>query len=81
MDGDAVLRLLTVPEKGDARKLEHHAGNSVTQDLKEVTTMARLVGVHITPTVIFDGVVQSQISSEWTGEQWLGWLRSVVSAG
>jgi hypothetical protein len=34
----------------------------------------RLVGVHVTPTVVFDGVVRGEISSSWTREQWEEWL-------
>lgn len=46
----------------DMLKIEHgkgeaeNAGNEVTNDLKVLVKMARLVGVHVSPTVIFDGV-------------------------
>ncbi len=51
-----------------------NAGNQVTNDVKLVVKMARLVGVHVSPTVLFDGVVANEISSGWTGEQWQEWL-------
>ncbi|KAI1432163.1 thioredoxin-like protein [Xylaria sp. CBS 124048] len=45
-------------------------GNKVTNDLKVLVKMGRLVGVHVSPTVIFNGVVANDISSGWTKEQW-----------
>ncbi|KAH6609429.1 hypothetical protein Trco_002775 [Trichoderma cornu-damae] len=65
---EEVYKLLAIPEKGgDDGAL--NTGNAVTNDLKVVTKMNRLVGVHVTPTVVFDGVVQDT-SSGWTLEQW-----------
>jgi protein-disulfide isomerase len=51
-----------------------NAGNAVTAYVKTIVKMARLTGVHVTPTVLFDGVVAGEISSGWTGEQWAEWL-------
>ena len=76
-NGDALLDLLRVPEVPSV-DAGYNAGNAVTGDLKEVIKMARLVGVHVTPTVVFDGVVQDQISSTWTGEQWIQWLKATI---
>lgn len=65
---DEVYKLLAIPEKvGEDGSL--NTGNAVTNDLKVVTKMNRLVGVHVTPTVVFDGVVQDT-SSGWTLDQW-----------
>ncbi|CAK7228959.1 hypothetical protein SBRCBS47491_007083 [Sporothrix bragantina] len=49
-------------------------GNAVTNDLKLVIKAGRLVGVHVSPTVLFDGLVNNDISSSWTTEQWLEYL-------
>ncbi|KAL7620226.1 hypothetical protein AAE478_009219 [Parahypoxylon ruwenzoriense] len=62
-----------VPEGGHANN-----GNKVTNDLKVHIKIARLVGVHVSPTVIFDGVVANEISSSWTKEQWQEWLTKNV---
>ncbi|CAM1504664.1 Fc.00g022550.m01.CDS01 [Cosmosporella sp. VM-42] len=76
VDGDQVYKLLEIPDKpGEDGTL--NAGNQVTNDLKVVTKMNRLIGVHVTPTGVFDGVVQD-ISSGWTGEQWNEWLEKSV---
>lgn len=76
VDADQVYGLLQIPEKpGEDGAL--NAGNQVTNDLKVVTKMNRLVGVHVTPTGVFDGVVQD-LSSGWTGDQWDEWLEKNV---
>jgi protein-disulfide isomerase len=51
-----------------------NGGNQVTNDLKVMIKMARLVGIHVSPTVVFDGVVANDISSSWSKEQWADWL-------
>lgn len=55
-----------------------NTGNGVTDDLKVLVKMARLVGVHVSPTVIWDGVVDNSISSSWTAEQWAEFLETKV---
>lgn len=70
---EEVYELLAIPEK-PAEDGSLNIGNAVTVDVKLVTKINRLLGVHVTPTVIFDGVVANEISSSWTGEQWAGWL-------
>ncbi|KAI1762312.1 hypothetical protein GGR53DRAFT_501856 [Hypoxylon sp. FL1150] len=62
-----------VPEGGHA-----NGGNKVTNDLKLQIRYGRLVGVHVSPTVIFDGVVANDISSSWTKEQWEEWLKKNI---
>ncbi|KAL1843493.1 hypothetical protein VTJ49DRAFT_1364 [Mycothermus thermophilus] len=74
LDEDAVFALLKVPEGGEGK----NAGNGVTADVKTIVKMARLTGVHVTPTVLLDGVVVPEIGSAWTGEQWGEWLEKVI---
>ncbi|KAI1404889.1 thioredoxin-like protein [Hypoxylon fuscum] len=62
-----------VPEGGHSNN-----GNKVTNDLKLQIRYGRLVGVHVSPTVIFDGVVANDISSSWTKEQWEEWLKKSI---
>ncbi|KUI63057.1 hypothetical protein VP1G_10186 [Cytospora mali] len=73
VSADELYKLLAIPEKAAADG-SLNVGNEVTNDLKVVIKMARLVGVHVSPTVIFDGVVNNDISSGWTADQWLEWL-------
>lgn len=69
VDEKKVLDLLVVSDTAGADG-SLNIGNKVTDDLKVLVKMARLVGVHVSPTVILDGVVENSISSSWTAEQW-----------
>jgi len=53
-------------------------GNDVTNDLKVLVKMNRMQGVHVTPTVVFDGVVENSISSGWGGKEWEEWLEKNI---
>lgn len=76
IDEEAVYKLLAISDKpGPDGSL--NSGNGVTADLKVVTKMDRLIGVHVTPTAVFDGVVQD-VSSGWDGKQWEEWLQKNV---
>lgn len=76
VDADKVFELLVISDKpGEDGAL--NAGNKVTNDVKVITKMNRLIGVHVTPTAVFDGVVQD-VSSGWTKEQWIEWLQKNV---
>ncbi|KAG6314997.1 hypothetical protein E4U22_008273 [Claviceps purpurea] len=72
VDEEEVFDLLKISNK-PAEDGSLNNGNQVTGDLKLITKMNRLVGVHVTPTVVFDGVVRD-MSSGWTVEQWKEWL-------
>ncbi|EGS18896.1 uncharacterized protein CTHT_0055090 [Thermochaetoides thermophila DSM 1495] len=72
---EQVYKLLEI-KKGEGEP--RNVGNGVTVDVKFVVKMARLVSVHVSPTVLFDGVVQGDISSSWTGEQWKEWLEKNI---
>ncbi|RFU28352.1 hypothetical protein B7463_g7971, partial [Scytalidium lignicola] len=70
--------LLVIPDKpGEDGSL--NGGNAVTNDLKVLVKMNRMQGIHVTPTVVFDGVVENSISSSFTGEQWKEWLAKNVA--
>ncbi|KAK3945459.1 hypothetical protein QBC46DRAFT_372294 [Diplogelasinospora grovesii] len=73
IDAEQMYRLLEIPEN-PAEDGSLNAGNAVTNDLKVVVKMARLVGVHVSPTVIFDGIVANEISSSWTVGDWVDYL-------
>lgn len=73
VSADEMYKLLAISETA-ADDGSLNIGNGVTNDLKVVIKMARLVGIHVSPTVIFDGVVNNEISSGWGADQWLAWL-------
>ncbi|KAK4177733.1 hypothetical protein QBC36DRAFT_210939 [Triangularia setosa] len=77
LDEEAIYKLLAIPEKpGEDGALNE--GNGVTNDVKLITKINRLLGVHVTPTVIFNGVVANEISSGWSEEQWKEWLEKNI---
>ncbi|KAL8699236.1 MAG: hypothetical protein Q9201_006118 [Fulgogasparrea decipioides] len=73
IDENKTYELLHVGDKpGEDGGL--NIGNDVTDDIKVMVKVNRLLGVHVTPTVLFNGVVENSISSSFTGEQWEHWL-------
>jgi len=55
-----------------------NVGNGVTDDIKVMVKTNRMVGVHVTPTVVFNGVVENGISSSFGKEQWEEWLEKNI---
>lgn len=41
---------------------------------KQIVKFSRKRGVHVTPTVFFNGIEQAQISSEWNEKKWRAFL-------
>ncbi|CBX95317.1 hypothetical protein LEMA_P024690.1 [Plenodomus lingam JN3] len=77
VDEGKVYGLLEISDKpGEDGSL--NSGNGVTDDVKVQVKANRLTGVHVTPTVVFDGVVANEISSSWTEAQWEEWLEKHV---
>ncbi|KAJ0303386.1 hypothetical protein COL5a_009290 [Colletotrichum fioriniae] len=77
VDEKAVLDLLVVSDKPDAEGALN-VGNGVTNDFKVLIKLARLTGVHVSPTVLFDGYPNNEISSGWTLDQWKEWLQKNI---
>jgi hypothetical protein len=78
VDEREMLKLLWIGDK-PASDGSLNSGNGVTNELKVLVKMNRMQGVHVTPTVVFDGVVDNSISSSFTGEQWAEWLEKNVA--
>jgi len=78
IDEQKFYSLLVIRDK-PAEDGSLNSGNAVTNDLKVLVKMNRMQGVHVTPTVVFDGVVENSISSSFTGEQWKEWLAKNVA--
>jgi len=53
-------------------------GNKITNDLKLQIREARLRSIHISPTVLLDGIVDNSISSGWSEQQWQEWLEKNI---
>ena len=73
-----VFDLLRISDKpGEDGSL--NTGNKVTDDMKVMVKANRLTGVHVTPTVLFNGVVEGAISSGMSGEEWEKWLEKNIT--
>ncbi|KAK4565524.1 hypothetical protein LTR86_004141 [Recurvomyces mirabilis] len=78
VDEKKVYSLLEVSDKpGKAGEL--NIGNQVTDDVKLMVKANRLTGVHVTPTVLFNGVVEGGIASSFSKEDWEQWLEKNVA--
>ncbi|KAA8896903.1 hypothetical protein TRICI_006816 [Trichomonascus ciferrii] len=73
VDKKAFLDLVSVPE-GENK----NAGNKIGQDVKNFVKFARQNSIHVSPTVTVDGVVDGQISSGWSKDQWLEKLGEIA---
>ncbi|TVY68756.1 hypothetical protein LSUE1_G005509, partial [Lachnellula suecica] len=62
VDEKEMLKLLWISDK-PAEDGSLNTGNWVTNELKVLVKMNRMQGVHVTPTVVFDGVVENGIQS------------------
>lgn len=77
LDEKEVYGLLEVPEKPSPEGYLN-VGNKVTDDVKVMVKTNRMTGVHVTPTVVFNGVVENSISSSFSKEQWEEWLEKNI---
>jgi protein-disulfide isomerase len=77
LDEGKIYKLLEVGDK-PAEDGSMNIGNEVTNDIKVMVKTNRLVGIHVTPTVVFNGVVENSISSSFSKEQWEEWLEKNV---
>ncbi|KAJ6137004.1 hypothetical protein N7497_012256 [Penicillium chrysogenum] len=77
VDEQKVLSLLVIPETPNSQD-ELNVGNQLTNDMKWMTKANRVVGVHVTPTILFNGLEERGISSSSTAAQWGEWLAKNV---
>ncbi|KAH6619286.1 hypothetical protein B0J18DRAFT_240287 [Chaetomium sp. MPI-SDFR-AT-0129] len=77
IDAGEVFKLLQISGK-EKEEAARNAGNAVTADVKYIVKTARLTGVHVTPTVLFNGVVANEISSSWGPTEWLKYLQENI---
>ncbi|KAI7490346.1 hypothetical protein KC351_g701 [Hortaea werneckii] len=78
LDEKKIYGLLEVSDKPD-KDGNTNTGNGVTNDIKLMVKANRLTGVHVTATVLFNGVVEGGISSSFTKDDWEQWLEKNVA--
>jgi len=57
-----------------------NGGTGVTDDLKYNVKFARQNSIHVSPTALWDGLVQPQVESSWLEKEWLEFLAKQVVA-
>ncbi|GLB11496.1 hypothetical protein AtubIFM57258_008366 [Aspergillus tubingensis] len=77
VDEHEMLELLNISEVIADGQL--NTGNKVTNDIKLMVKSGRTIGVHVSPTVYFNGVEEPGISSSFTATQWEQWLAMNVA--
>ncbi|KAH0588014.1 hypothetical protein H2248_006750 [Termitomyces sp. 'cryptogamus'] len=55
-----------------------NGGNAVTDDLKYTIKFSRQNSIHVSPTVLWDGLVANEISSSWGTKEWSEFLAAKV---
>ncbi|KAK9703638.1 hypothetical protein K7432_010626 [Basidiobolus ranarum] len=71
IDRDEFLGYLLIPDTEPRNK-----GNKIHGDLKYHIKLARQNGIHVSPTVLVDGVIDSSVSSSWGYNEWKDWLEA-----
>ncbi|KAJ3719350.1 hypothetical protein C8R42DRAFT_703538 [Lentinula raphanica] len=56
-----------------------NGGNAVTDDLKYTIKFSRQNSIHVSPTVLWDGLVANEISSSWGEKEWNDFLTAKVA--
>ncbi|KAL5508184.1 hypothetical protein ACEPAH_5803 [Sanghuangporus vaninii] len=82
------LVALAAPIVGDDKKAEltnfltykstPNGGIAVTDELKYNIKFGRQNGIHVSPTVLWDGLVANEISSSWTEQDWNDFFKAKV---
>ncbi|KAJ7506652.1 hypothetical protein B0H11DRAFT_238704 [Mycena galericulata] len=56
-----------------------NGGVAVTDDLKYTIKFSRQNGIHVSPTVLWDGLIANEISSSWGEKEWTDFLAAKVT--
>ncbi|KAF8908308.1 hypothetical protein CPB85DRAFT_1309643 [Mucidula mucida] len=60
-------------------KSSPNGGVAVTDDLKYTIKFSRQNGIHVSPTVLWDGLIANEISSSWGEKEWTEFLAAKVA--
>ena len=55
-----------------------NVGNQVTEGLKWAIKLGRQNGIHVSPTVLWDGVVENSISSSFGEKEWVDFFEKNI---
>ena len=69
ISSEAVYDLLQITPVQDPLQ-STNTGNKVTNDIKYFVKLGRQNGIHVSPTAVWDGIVENSISSGWSLDNW-----------
>jgi len=80
---ELALPIVGEDKKGELHDLLSHkttpnGGTAVTDELKYTIKFSRQNSIHVSPTVLWDGLVAGEISSGWGEKEWTTFLESKV---
>jgi len=58
----------------------HNVGNAVTDDLKLLTRLSRTSSIHVTPTVLFNGIADPSVESSFSVDEWHEYLKKKAAS-
>ncbi|CAG8521643.1 3565_t:CDS:2 [Diversispora eburnea] len=73
ISSDQFLSLVNI-KSVDSNIKATNQGNQLTPDLKWHIKLGRQNGIHVSPTVLWDGIIDDSIQSSWTLGKWEEWL-------
>ncbi|TRM67839.1 hypothetical protein BD626DRAFT_479990 [Schizophyllum amplum] len=62
-----------------AHKTSANGGNAVTDDMRYNLKFSRQNSIHVSPTVLWDGIIEPSHSSSWGEKEWSEFLEKKVS--
>ena len=76
---DVVAQLdgVNVSEVRGLLELTGSGGIHITKSLKHCVKHARLLGIHVSPTAVFNGIRDDSVSSSWGATEWGDFLGRV----
>jgi len=77
VEKEKFLQLLSLKPSAEAGK-ESNAGNEITNDLKLFIRQARQISIHVTPTVVVNGIIDSSYESSTPEEKWHEKLQAIT---
>lgn len=78
IEEEAALKELRLNEV-TAENRAGNVGNALGADLKWHVKQARYASVHVSPTVLWDGIINSAIDSSWDKDKWVEFLTAELA--
>lgn len=79
VDVKQFLDILNIEPASSPSEPGKNGGNGATDLLKKSVKLGRQTGIHVSPTVLFNGLVEGSISSSFTKQDWQTWFDQNLS--